>query len=91
MSDEYTIDVYLYPPPGAGVQAVNTPNGPMAVPMPFNEYKNVSDVITGPFCFKEPVVEEFNATISFRKRDGTRITSNAVYVIVQTPKPAAEA
>lgn len=84
MTDEgYTVDVYLYPNPGAGIRIHAVETGLVGkrelVPtvIPFNEYKNVSNLHIGPEGY-----------ILFDKPDGTRVESNVPYVVVQTPKTA---
>lgn len=81
MADGFDVDVYLYQPAGAGVQIANTPAGPVPLPVPYNEYKGV----------RELSMDLEHGWVQFTKRDGSRISSNAVFVVVETPKPASEA
>ena len=76
---QYEITVYLYPASGAGVQVVNTPQSPIPVPIPFNEYKDVRNL------------DCTWSQIRFTKPRGEIIESNLPYIVVRTPKPASEA
>ena len=81
MTEGYDIQVVLYPPAGAGMQVVGTPQGPVQQIMFGMQYDRVLDLKIDFWP------DSGNFRIQFTLRNGDKIDSNLPYHIRYTKKP----